>query len=122
MANHNVQLYSYNAAEMELQEGSLSEEQLKKLRDEKTDKIKWINFHGFDDKETLEATFNAFGVHRLTKEDILQLSERPKIEGYEDYIFVTLKCLRPGSETEVQVEQISFLLFENMLHNLRTSH
>ncbi|MGB1102204.1 MAG: magnesium/cobalt transporter CorA [Crocinitomicaceae bacterium] len=115
MANHNVQLYTYNADEMELQEGSLSEAYLTKLRNEKSNKIKWINFHGFDDKETIEATFKAFGVHRLTKEDILQVSERPKIEGYEDYIFVTLKCLRPGSVAEVQVEQISFLLFENTL-------
>jgi magnesium transporter len=51
----------------------------------------------------------------LTQEDILQVSERPKIEGYDDYIFVTLKCLRPGKVRRIRVEQISFLLFENTL-------
>ena len=115
METDNIQLYTYDSKDVAEHKGTLNDEMLNELRTTNGSKIKWINFHGFNEKESIEATFNAFGVHRLTKEDILQLSERPKIEGYDDYIFVTLKCLRPGVKAEIQVEQISFLLFENTL-------
>ena len=115
MAVEKIQSYTYDATDVALHKGVLTDELLKEMRTTKANQIKWINFHGFTEKASIAATFKAFGVHRLTQEDILQVSERPKIEGYDDYIFVTLKCLRPGKVQRIRVEQISFLLFENTL-------
>lgn len=110
-----IQSFTYDALEVKAHKGALDDEMLETMRNAHANKIKWINFHGFTEKASLKATFSAFGVHRLTQDDILQVSERPKIEGYDGYIFVTLKCLRPGKVKRIRVEQISFLLFENTL-------
>ena len=52
-----------------------------------------------------------FGVHPLVIEDILNTEQRPKIEIYDDYVFVTLKMLSYNKDVkEIQEEQISLLL------------
>jgi len=53
-----------------------------------------------------------FGLHPLILEDILNTTQRPKIEDMGNYIFVTLKALHIKNDTgaEIEVEQISLVL------------
>ncbi|MEJ2544450.1 MAG: magnesium/cobalt transporter CorA [Calditrichaceae bacterium] len=49
--------------------------------------------------------------HALVIEDILNTEQRPKIEIYDNYIFITLKMLTyDGTQNEVKDEQISIIL------------
>lgn len=79
-------------------------------------KVTWIDVVGLHDVEILEKIGLAFGIHKLTLEDILSVEQRPKMEVFEDYIFATLKmiqCLSPDSP--IDEEQVSFVLHESIL-------
>lgn len=48
------------------------------------------------------------------EEDILNINQRPKLEDYDDYIFIVLKMLSYNEKTEmVDSEQVSLILGEN---------
>jgi magnesium transporter len=53
----------------------------------------------------------SFGVHPLVLEDIADTGQRPKMEDFDDYIFVVLKMFRfDDKEKQVKIEQISLVL------------
>src|SRR5436189_6047437 len=56
----------------------------------KVDQIKWINVEGLSDVNLIKQITQHFDVHPLTLEDILNVEQRPKVEEFETYIFVTL--------------------------------
>lgn len=81
----------------------------------------WVNFHKLDLQPLINDSFSHFKVHRVTQSDILQLKERPKIEEFEDYIFVTLKAIF-RKKGKLQIEQISFVLKHNILISYQERH
>ena len=77
---------------------------------------KWINVDGVHDVEIIESIGIQFGVHFMVLEDIVEVDQRPKMEDYDNQIYVTVKMLYLDAEEEKIVsEQISFLLFEDTL-------
>ncbi|MFZ2472111.1 MAG: magnesium/cobalt transporter CorA [Methanothrix sp.] len=54
--------------------------------------VTWINIDGLHQMEVLEKLGSCYGIHPLVLEDILT-DQRPKIEDYDDYIFIVLKML-----------------------------
>lgn len=73
--------------------------------------VKWFNIDGLYNAETLHKIQNAFGIHPLAMEDISNTDQRPKIDDYEDHIFVVVKMVYYSAEhEEVLAEQISFVL------------
>ncbi|CAG5081784.1 magnesium/cobalt transporter CorA [Parvicella tangerina] len=85
------------------------------------DKFYWLNFHSFELKEQIQNSYKRFDIHRVTQNDIAQLKERPKIEEFEDYIFVTLKSIF-RKKGKAQVEQMSFVLKDNALISYQERH
>jgi len=53
--------------------------------------VTWINIDGLHDVDVIERLGGHFNLHPLILEDILNTSERPKIEDYGDYLFAVLK-------------------------------
>jgi len=80
----------------------------------KKDHVNWVNLDGLSNMSMIEKLQAHFSLHSLLVEDILN-DQRPKAEEYEDYLFVTLKMLYRISGTEVDYEQISFVLGNNYL-------
>ncbi len=76
--------------------------------------VSWINVDGLHDTETIAELGNHFDLHPLLLEDVLNTRQRPKIEEYDDYIFLTLKMLSINEEEDtVNSEQVSFVLGKN---------
>ena len=74
----------------------------------------WINIDGLHDVELIESTGKLFGIHSLVLEDILHTGQRPKIEIFDDYVFLVLRMISYDEKQEkVQVEQLSIVLGEN---------
>ncbi len=117
----NSQLFTYNAEDFKFAE-NLTDTDFK--IDPSDGNMRWVNFHGFDHKVLLQNSFETFGVHKLTREDILQLTERPKIEEYEHYIYITLKSVYTSNSIKhrIKSEQISFILTENTLISYQERH
>ncbi len=85
------------------------------------DCVTWINMEGVHQPETIEKIGRCYGIHPLTLEDIANTEQRPKIEEYDDYLFVVLKtfaCATPHCESEnyeSEMDQISLVLKPNTL-------
>ncbi len=71
----------------------------------------WIDVDGIHQVNILEQLGECLGIHSLVLEDILNTDQRPKLDVFDDYLFIVLKVFRydePGSGMEV--EQISLIL------------
>ncbi|MEW5784466.1 MAG: magnesium/cobalt transporter CorA [Bacillota bacterium] len=73
--------------------------------------LRWVNVEGLGDMQQLEKLSTVFGLHHLVMEDVLNTAHRPKIEDYEDYLFVVMKLFHYDNKSEnLQEEQLSFIL------------
>jgi magnesium transporter len=55
--------------------------------------IIWYTIDGVHDPEVLHLVGERFGLHSLVLEDIANTKQRPKIEEFDDYIFVAMKMI-----------------------------
>ena len=53
--------------------------------------VSWINLNGIHDTSIIESIGSHFKLHPLVMEDILNTTHRPKIDDYNDYLFLVLK-------------------------------
>jgi magnesium transporter len=76
----------------------------------------WINIDGIHDIDYMALIGRQYGLHPLTMEDVLNTTQRPKVEDFDDYIFVVMKMLRydPGQD-RIFSEQISLILGKEVL-------
>lgn len=82
-----------------------------KFKDTKT--TTWININGLNHVEAIDQVGKHFGIHPLILEDIVNTSQRPKIDELQDYLFIVLKMLYYDADGDVTSEQVSFILSEN---------
>jgi magnesium transporter len=76
--------------------------------------VTWIDIDGLADLRTITDLGERFGLHPLMVEDILNTDHRPKVEEYQDHLFVVAKMLTLDRETGgLDTEQISFVLGRN---------
>jgi len=81
-----------------------------------TENLTWINIDGVHDPILIEKIGNEFNIDPLVQEDIMNTNHRPKMEEYEDYLFVILKMMWVDEKTkEENSEQISLILGHNYL-------
>ncbi|MDD3406617.1 MAG: magnesium/cobalt transporter CorA [Methanomicrobium sp.] len=85
----------------------------------KDNKIRWIEIKGHLDIGLIEKFGQAFGIHPLTLEDILNTYARPKYEEFENYLFVCLKNV--SFKEEVVSEQISIIIIDNFVVTVNES-
>ncbi len=95
----------------------VEEKELKQVEDtfnyKSIDSVTWINFNGLHHINAIEKIGAHYGLHPLILEDIVNTSQRPKIDEYEDYMFVVIKMLYYDSEEKIIPEQVSFILGNN---------
>ncbi len=73
--------------------------------------VTWLNINGVHQSEIIEQVGKHFGIHPLVLEDIANTGQRPKMEDFEDYIYVVLRMLSFDSEEkETITEQVSIVL------------
>jgi magnesium transporter len=73
--------------------------------------VSWLNITGIHDTSIIEKIGKKIDLHGLVLEDILNTFQRPKIEDFDDYMFLVLKMLSYDQEKkEVNSEQISLII------------
>jgi magnesium transporter len=78
--------------------------------------ISWINIEGVQNAQQIESIGDHFQLHPLLLEDIMNTDQRPKIEDFEQYVFLVLKMLSLDPKRgELRSEQVSFVLGNNYL-------
>lgn len=73
----------------------------------------WINLDGLNQVSEIEKLGHEFELHPLVMEDIVNTEQRPKVEEYEKYIFVTLKMLYYDKNGDFVREHLSVILGKN---------
>lgn len=71
----------------------------------------WLNLYGLHDAALLTEVGHAFGLHPLVLEDIMHTEQRPKLDGYGDYLyFVARFFIYDPTSMSISSEQVSIVL------------
>lgn len=84
-------------------------------KDHRKSTVTWINIDGIHQIETLGKLGEHFELHPLIMEDILNTDQRPKMEDFENYIYIVLKMLYYNKNNGITAEQISLILGTNFV-------
>lgn len=77
---------------------------------------KWFNLHGLHDIELLKAIGKVFEIEGYLIAEVLNFSRRTRMEELDDTIFFSVKSILAHEDIEsVEIEQISFILKDNLL-------
>ncbi|NRD19897.1 magnesium/cobalt transporter CorA [Winogradskyella eckloniae] len=86
-----------------------------------TDSVSWINVDGLKHTEQIENIGKQYNLHPLVLEDIVNTTQRPKIDEYDDYVFIVLKMLYYDKDENIVIEQVSFVLGKNYVLSFQES-
>ncbi|RED98832.1 magnesium/cobalt transporter CorA [Marinoscillum furvescens] len=80
------------------------------------DSVTWINVQGLHDVSVISKIGELLGLHPLTLEDILDTNQRPKVEEFEDHLFICMKMINHvEAHNKVDIEQMSMVIHENFV-------
>ncbi len=79
----------------------------------------WMNISGVHDINVLQKLGLHFDIHPLVLEDIVNTIQRPKLETFDKYLYVVIRSLNFNKDNEVESEQVSLVLFSNILFSFQ---
>jgi magnesium transporter len=95
---------------------SISCDTVDRLPEPDPSSITWILVDGIHDIAIVDAIGKRYNLHPLILEDIVNTDQRPKLEDYNDYLFIVLKILVYDETVgEVRAEQISMIIGSNLV-------
>lgn len=78
--------------------------------------IYWLNINGISDIDLVTAIGKKFNLHHLMLEDIVNSTQRPKLEEYSDSLHVSIKMLTCDNVHQtISEEQVSVVLVKNWI-------
>ncbi len=81
--------------------------------------VTWINIDGLGDLSVLRILGERFNLHPLALEDVVDTSQRPKVEQYDDYLFIVTKMIYLTHGKQLAGEQVSMFLGKAFLITLQ---
>lgn len=79
-----------------------------------SDTVTWVHVQGKPTLASLQELADFFHLHALALEDVLNSGQRPKVEPFDDQLFLVM-MLPSIQDNKVTVEQVSFFLSRNVL-------
>lgn len=108
-----ITLYQYNEDDINKVKTQNLSEALDQLNMAQTN---WVNISAIHDTKMIQEVGDFFFLHPLVLEDIPNTLLSPQYEGFDDYLFITLKMLSVNPEHHlVEQEHVSFILGQNFL-------
>jgi len=81
-----------------------------------TPSISWINIDGVHQVDIIEKLGDHFVLHPLLQEDVVNTHQRPKLDEFDDHLFIVLKMFSFNEvENELEGEQISLIVGSNFV-------
>lgn len=106
-----VHCLSYDASGV-LHDGALLPDDPAALRREGT--VLWLHFAGQPEVGALRRVGEALGLHPLALEDVMNHGQRPKLDDFDDHLFLELGCLTLRDERPL-VHDFSLFLGEDFV-------
>ncbi len=79
--------------------------------------VTWIDIQGLGDLEVMRALGQRFGLHPLVLADIVNAHQRPKVEAYEEHLFIVLRM--PHLDDDLWTEQLSLIVGRDFILTLQ---
>ncbi|HEY9117135.1 MAG TPA: CorA family divalent cation transporter, partial [Roseivirga sp.] len=95
-----------------IEERELSIEEVGQIK--KEDHVAWLNVIGLHNTDYMKAIGDAFNIHNLALEDILNVHQRPTFDEYDDHYFIATKMFRTSEDTIIS-EQFSMIVGEGYI-------
>lgn len=78
---------------------------------DRTEGVTWLNVDGLHDVAIVQSIGEHVGLHSLAMEDILSTGQRPKLDDYEDLVFIVLRMIQFDPDRhELIDEQLSLIV------------
>ena len=77
----------------------------------------WVNLTGLGDTDLIVQIAEIFGLHVLALEDVLNVHQRPKLEEFEDHLFIVVRMIAAPESTET--EQVSIFLGKDFVISIQ---
>jgi magnesium transporter len=77
---------------------------------ETSEHITWINVNGLNNTKEIERLGEYYNLHPLIQEDIVTTNQRPKMDEYEDHLFIVFKMLHYSDGGEFISEHVSMVV------------
>jgi magnesium transporter len=116
LENVSIHLIDYSTTEFVEKELASAEECKPYLDD---NNITWIHLQGPIQVETINHIGNMFSLHPLSLEDVMNKGQRPKIEEYDDQLFVIMS-MPIEVDSSIVIEQVSIYLGTNYIISFHT--
>ncbi|MBI4798225.1 MAG: magnesium and cobalt transport protein CorA [Desulfarculus sp.] len=83
----------------------------------------WLRVQGLHEVQAIGRLGDLLGLHPLVQEDIVNASQRPKLEDYGAYLYLVVKALVWDQQAgDYRQEQISLVLGRDLLVSIEESH
>jgi len=109
-----IYLIKFNATDIE--EGLITSVNDMVLPSHDLDFMYWYNVDGVYNPSQLEEIGQKYKLHPLLMEDVASAEQRPKLDDYGEYIFLTVKMIQYDEKnSELNSEQVSFVIANNLI-------
>lgn len=109
LAPFRIHVVDYDREHFEEKEHSTPDECKRYLE---TPAVTWIHVQGHVSADALQKLGDLFNLHPLAMEDVINSGQRPKVESYDQQMFIVLSYPRL-LEDGVRIEQVSIFFGEN---------
>ena len=101
-------------------ENQFAEREIKNIEEsfpyKDTPSISWINIDGVHQVDVIEKLGAHFVLHPLLQEDVVNTHQRPKLDEFDDHLFIVLRMFFLNEEeNELEGEQISLIVGANFV-------
>lgn len=79
----------------------------------KTPAVTWIHVTGAHDAKKIDEIGEVFNLHPLVREHLVNAGQHPKVEEFDDYIFVSCRMVYYNKRNELKSDQVSFIIGSN---------
>ncbi len=105
-----LQLFTYNEASCVEKEGI---DDCISIDPTNPESNHWLNVYGIHDVDLIEHIGKVLNLERLTVRQVVDTTQRPKVDDYDDYIFFSVKSILKDKDHQLKIEQLSFVLGKN---------
>lgn len=77
--------------------------------------VTWINVNGLNNIEEIEKLGVHYNLHPLTLEDIVNTNHRPKLDEFDNYLFIVLKMLHFKDDETLVYEHLSMVVGDDFV-------
>ncbi|APG59488.1 magnesium/cobalt transporter CorA [Christiangramia salexigens] len=113
-----LDVIDYNLESFERYTSNSPEDAFKFVDEER---VTWFNIDGLNNIKDIEKLGEYYELHPLVMEDIVNTGQRPKIEEYQDYLFVVAKMLY-YKNGDIENEHISMIVGKNYILTFQESN